>query len=316
MNYFLQMAQFGGIPSGDPILKFLHDFAWFCKVAEMGPEGFATVFPTESEVLKILCLDPGPRLREIMASFHSVIAMSATLQPAEFFAHLLGLDQNLECLTLPYPFPMENRQIRIFGQVSTLYKFRSRFARQVAEIIDNTYNEMPGGYFAFFPSYAYMKEVAQYLKSPLLVQNSEMSEEARSEFLQEVAKGGKVFLAVLGGIFAEGVDYPGQLNGVIVVGPGLPLYCLETELQRQYYDEIYGQGFNYAYVFPGMNRVIQAAGRLIRSENDRGTITLIDARFLQEPYRSLIPRDWYVEEVEELRIEKLKAKDEKLKTRV
>ncbi|MBC8278249.1 MAG: hypothetical protein H8E46_08465 [FCB group bacterium] len=127
-----------------------------------------------------------------------------------------------------------------------------------------------------------------------------MTEDDRSGFLKEVARGGKVFLAVMGGIFAEGVDYPGQLNGVIVVGPGLPMYCAETEMIRAYFDETYQRGFEYAYVFPGMNRVIQAAGRLIRSETDTGTITLIGKRFLQEPYRDLIPRDWYVEGVEEL----------------
>jgi len=287
------------IVKSDPLLKFLNEFIWFAKTAQLG-EGMAYLYDNQRRILKALCLDPGLRLKDTMASFHSVIAMSATLAPNEFFAEMLGFYDRASNVNLLNPFPAENRKIRIIPEVSTLYKFRARFVPKIAEVIDRIYAEQPGGYFVFFPSYAYMQETAEWIKSPFLLQQAEMNEASRSDFLAEVAKGGKLFLAVLGGVFAEGVDYPGQLAGVIIVGPGLPLYCLETEMIRDYFDHCYGRGFEYAYVYPGMNRVIQAAGRLIRSETDRGSITLICSRFLQEPYRSLIPRDWYVEEVEEL----------------
>lgn len=299
------IMQYNLSPSGmnfdksDPLLKFLYDFTWFAKTAGLG-DGIAFLYDKTKRLLKAVCLDPGLRLKEMMDSFHSVIAMSATLAPGGFFSEMLGLYDTASSLNLPNPFPAENRQIRIIPEVSTLFKFRSRFVPRIAEIIDGIYTENPGGYFVFFPSYAYMRETAQLIKSPVILQQSEMDEDSRTEFLRQVAEGGKLFLAVLGGVFAEGVDYPGQLAGVIVVGPGLPLYCAETEMMREYFDRQYGRGFEYAYVYPGMNRVIQAAGRLIRSETDRGSITLICSRFLQEPYRSLIPRDWYVEGVEEL----------------
>lgn len=299
MEYFLSQTEFGGVDGSDPLLKFLRDLGWFCKTALLGG-GIAFLYKPRERILQAVCLDPGLRIRDIMADFHAVIAMSATLEPPDFFSRTLGLYDTAEHVSLPYPFPAENRIIRIVPDVSTVFKFRSRFTRRIAEIIDRTYSENPGGYFVFFPSYAFLRETEPYVTSPHIIQESGMSEDDRNGFLREVALGGKVFLAVMGGIFAEGVDYPGQLNGVIVAGPGLPMYCAETEMIRAYFDEVYQRGFEYAYVFPGMNRVIQAAGRLIRSETDRGTITLIGKRFLQEPYRDLIPRDWYVEGVDEL----------------
>ncbi len=299
MEYFLTQAEFGGVDGSDPLLKFLRDLSWFCKTAQLG-DGIGCLNLPQERRLKIVCLDPGIRIKDTMASFHSVIAMSATLEPAEFFSRMLGLYENANAVNLPYPFPCQNRTIRIEAGISTLFKFRSRFKEKVAEVIDNTYERTPGGYFVFFPSYAYMQEVAQHINSPHIMQEAEMTEQSRMEYLNQVAEGDKIFLAVMGGIFSEGVDYPGMLSGVIIVGPGLPLYCIETELIRDYFQRIYNRGFEYAYIFPGMNRVIQAAGRLIRSEYDQGSITLIGARFVQEPYRSLIPRDWYIESVEEL----------------
>ena len=111
----------------------------------------------------------------------------------------------------------------------------------------------------------------------------------------------------MGGLFSEGVDYPGQLDGVMVVGPGLPQFSPETEFRREYFDRKYESGFAYAYAYPGMNRVVQAAGRLIRSDTDRGAIILIGARFTQEPYRSLLPESWYREYPAELIIRDLRG---------
>ena len=311
MYYYLHLAEHDNVQPEEPVLEFLRGFSKFCRVAEMGPEGFAVISVPDERRVKILCLHPGLRLAEIMASFGAVIAMSATLHPTEFFLNMLGLEGGTETLTLPNPFPAENRYVGIVADVSTRYKVRDRFVKHIAEHIDRIYDLHPGGYFCFFPSFAYMESAARHLKSPHILQQSGMTEASREAFLREVKTGGKLFLAVMGGIFAEGVYYPGQLEGVMVIGPGLPQYCLENELQRLYFDEVYGQGFEYSYVYPGMNRVIQAAGRLIRGETDRGVIILMDARFTQEPYRSLLPRDWYVEHPSELVVEDLEGELER-----
>jgi DNA excision repair protein ERCC-2 len=234
--------------------------------------------------------------------------MSATLHPVEYFSSSLGLHENAKVLNLPNPFPAENRFIGVIPTVSTRYQLRKQFHRPIAEIIDRIFEIHPGSYLCFFSSFEQLSAVHTHLNSPCLAQKPNMNEIEREGFLARISDGsGKLGLAVLGGIFAEGIDLPGSLDGVIVVGPGLPLYCPETEFQRAYYDEIYGDGFLYAYAYPGMNRVVQAAGRLIRNETDRGLIILLDARFNREPYRSLLPCDWYIEHPSELVIKDLEA---------
>lgn len=301
IEYYLHKAKFGDTDTDDPILKFLKSVLWFFKVVEMGPEGFAPLYNPDEKRLTYLCLDSAVILKEKMAEFHAVIAMSATLNPEEYFQNVLGLPENTTSVTLPSPFPAENRTVMIAANVSTKYSIRKRFYKQTAEIIEKVYSSKPGGYFCYFPSFQYMMDVAVFLKVPYRAQQTGMLENERGIFMEEVAKGREMlFLGVMGGIFAEGVDFPGKLNGVIIIGPGLPMFCEETELQRRYYDEVYGRGFDFTYVYPGMNRVIQAAGRLIRSETDVGVIVLVGSRFTQEPYRSLLPREWYVEHPTEL----------------
>ena len=301
MDYFLHLTKFGAAEPDDPIIGFLKSFGWFCRVAEMGPEGFAYYYHPEEKRLGIHCLDSGNVIRGTVDSFHSIIAMSATLHPPEFFRCMLGLNESTEVLNLPNPFPSENRLITIVPTVSTRYNVRNQFHRPIAQILDLIYEVHPGRYFCFFPSFGYTQAVERFLNVPYLAQHAGMAEHQRDSFLAEVSQGDdRFFLGVMGGIFAEGVDFPGQLDGVVIIGPGLPLFCPETELQREYFQAAYDKGFEYAYLYPGMNRVIQAAGRLIRSENDRGVIVLVGARFNQEPYRSLIPAEWYVEHPSEL----------------
>ena len=300
-EYFLYKAKYSDTERDDPILKFLKSALWFFHVAQLGPDGFSTLYnPTENR-LTYLCLDSAKILRPQIAEFGAAIAMSATLSPAEYFLSVLGLPDYTETLTLPSPFPSENRGIFIAANVSTKYRVRNRFLKQTASIIETVYKAHPGGYFVYFPSFKYMEDTALFIKSPFKAQTSGMAESERSAFMGEILNGGEMlYLGVMGGIFAEGVDFPGRLCGVMIVGPGLPTFSAETELQKRYYDEVYGRGFDYAYNYPGMNRVIQASGRLIRSETDVGVIVLIGSRFTQEPYRSLLPRDWYADDPSEL----------------
>ena len=302
LEYFFHLIKYGAEAAGDPVLQLLQSVSGFSRAAGMQSGSFAALYQPDGITIKLLCLDSGPICNDTLSHFHSVTAMSATLFPHEYFINQLGMGEDCEVLSLPNPFPQENRKIAIAASISTRYQVRYKFNAKLAEIIEQVYQSNPGAYFCFFPAFAYMNSLAEHLKIPYLMQNAGMTEDDRREYLREVSAGGKMFLAVMGGIFAEGVDYPGQLNGIIIVGPGLPLFCLEQELQREHYQEKYGKGFEYAYLYPGMNRVIQAAGRLIRSESDRGVIILADARFVQEPYRSLIPQEWYIDSPEELLI--------------
>ncbi|NQT83170.1 ATP-dependent DNA helicase, partial [bacterium] len=155
-------------------------------------------------------------------------------------------------------------------------------------------------------SFEYLEAVRCYLSPAdftVLHQQRSMSERERAELLSRLAEGGQshLILAVQGGIFAEGVDYPGEmLIGALIVGPGLPKYNYEQELMREYFQERYGAGFEYAYLYPGMNRVVQSAGRVIRTENDRGIIALLGARFARPEYYSLFPNDWSLYSPKEL----------------
>ncbi len=297
----------------DPLLLFLYDLLYFTYVISLtGPE-FSTIhfFQAEDqeERIKILCKDPSRFLSRRLDGFHATILMSATLRPMEFHQRLLGLsDDRTLSVSLPSPFPPENRKVFVVPQVSTRYRDRDGSYDPIAQLLHEVTAVHPGNYLAFFPSHAYLHRVRELIpmEGPdLLVQTRKMSEDQREDFLATLATPpsprGRLVLGVQGGIFSEGIDYVGDLCiGVFVVSPALPRYDLERELIRSHFQERYERGFEYAYVYPGMSRVIQAAGRLIRADTDRGVVLLIGDRFATPTYCSLFPRDWYSEAVEEL----------------
>lgn len=292
----------------DELLGFFYSLGGFLRILELSGSEFVHLLIREPADLKIkiLCLDPARQLSRRNRQFHSVIGMSATLSPLEFYRDVLGIDRDAQLLALPSPFPPEHRKIMILPGVSTTFKQRSRNARQIAQIIEQVATLRRGNYFAFFPSFAFLEEVAQHLAPSdcsVLIQQRIMPDHARAALLEKLSDpmAAHLVLAVQGGVFAEGVDYPGEMAiGAIIVGPGLPKVCFEQELLRQYYEEQCGQGFEYAYLYPGLNRVIQSAGRIIRSETDRGVILLLDKRFTYENYISLLPRHWYERSPDEL----------------
>jgi len=249
--------------------------------------------------LKIHCLDPSGPVGHVLRRSKAVVGLSATLQPAEFFMAVLGLEEkDTDILAFPSAFPMDNRLIVVIGSVSTRYRYRQQFAKDIGDIISRIIAKKPGNYLVFFPSYTYLRMVQPFVQAPgflSVVQESGMTEDRRVQMV-ELLKGDRPVLmyTVQGGIFSEGIDYLGQsVIGGIVVGPGLPQVSFETELLREYYDRTRSQGFEFAYLYPGMSRVIQSAGRVIRSPEDRGIIVLIGERFTQSPYIDLFPRDWY-----------------------
>ncbi len=347
LDYFIYRKRRHEVKPDDPFLDFYFQFSRFLSVAMIGGKEFSFVYDaTEgAEQLKIVCMDPSRQLAERRSGFATAVAMSATLEPMDFFRDVLGFEKmRTLSVTLPSPFPPENRLIAIVPEVLTTYSQRSRFYEKIAQLVETIIRVHPGNYFVFFPSFEFLMAVHKYLDPAefrVVVQQRVMDEGARVAVLQQLAgrrgnaakvspginnKGlttdgsevnGKMptlVLAVQGGIFAEGVDYPGEsLIGAIIVGPGLPRVSFEQELIRQYYDDLFAdvegeersRGFAYAYLYPGMNRVIQSAGRVIRSDTDRGVILLLDRRFAQSPYLHLLPEHWYRYSPEELVVDDL-----------
>jgi DNA excision repair protein ERCC-2 len=210
-------------------------------------------------------------------------------------------------LALPSPFPPENRAIVVAPGVDTTWRGRAASMPRIARLVAEVAEACPGNVLALFPSYRFVDDVRSLLP-PLsghrvLRPSDRSSELERNAVLEALREEGSriLLLAVSGGPFAEGVDYPGEmLRGVVVVSPSLPQVRFEQERMRAYFEERYGRGFEYAYVIPGMTKVVQSAGRVIRSETDVGVIALVCRRFLQNPYRRFLPAHWYDEAPEEL----------------
>ena len=300
MRYLLDKITSGRASPDDPVDEFFSVFGQFCAVLAMEGDEFSYVFDTtHGESLKIVCKDPSRQLAQRLDGFHSVIAMSATLEPMNFYQQVLGFDpERTDCVLFPSPFPRENRRIIVVPNVSTTYRVRAAHYEKIAKVIATTASARLGNYMALFPSYEFMRGVAARLPVgpwELHAQEPKMNEEQRMALLEALQEPQppKLVFAVQGGLFAEGIDYPGEtLSGVIVVSPALPQVSFERELMRQYYQERYSKGFEFAYLYPGMNRVIQSVGRLIRSETDRGVAVLVCQRFAQQQFSTLFPPDW------------------------
>jgi DNA excision repair protein ERCC-2 len=294
----------------DPLIDFYFKLVKFTNMlAERGDEFAHLVERTDEGLkLKIFCKDPSKFLGKVFDSAHATIALSATLEPFDFYRRTLGFPTGRTAeISLPSPFPRDNRKIVVIPEVDTTYKRRAdhyeRIAGHVAEIADAG----DGNFLALFPSYAFLREVSERMPPTakrVVIQRSDMTDYERNavlDILRDRAKRGNLILAVSGGMYAEGVDYHGDmLAGVLVVGPALPQVSFERELLKEYYDEQYGAGFEFAYLIPGMTRVVQSAGRVIRSETDVGIIALLCRRFTMESYTRYFPADWYEESPREL----------------
>jgi len=294
----------------DPLIDFYFKLVKFANLlVEDGDEIAHIVEKTDEGIkLKIFCKDPSRFLGKIFDSAHATIALSATLEPFDFYRRTLGFpnDRTAE-LALPSPFPRDNRKIVVISGVDTTYKRRGDHYEGIAQNIAEICDAGDGNFLALFPSYAFLREVAERmppLAKRVMIQRNDMTDYERNailDILRDRPKRGNLILAVSGGMYAEGVDYQGDmLSGVLVVGPALPQVSFEQELLKQYYDEQYGAGFEFAYLIPGMTRVVQSAGRVIRSETDIGFIALLCKRFTQESYTRYFPSDWYEESPREL----------------
>ena len=250
--------------------------------------------------LTIQNLVPADFLTERFKAAHSVLLFSATLSPGVYYRDLLGLPEDARFTSQPSPFSAEQLQVQFTPGISTRQVHRESSLQPIAELIARQYRERPGHYLAFFSSFKYAKEVSDTLAQqapdiPQRAQQPGMSPEQRRQFLAEFQKPeGSVAFAVLGGVFSEGIDLPGdQLIGAFVATLGLPPFDAWHEILKDRLQQRFGEGYNYTYLIPGLQKVAQAAGRVIRTPEDRGVIWLIDDRFLQPPVKRLLPGWWF-----------------------
>ena len=286
----------------------LLDFYFTClnylRTAEYFDTYYVSYFERQGQSnlrAKIFCLDPAPMLASRLERSRATVFFSATLLPMDYFMKLLTGAANHPRRVFQSPFPQENACLLVHDRIATKYEKRIDSYATIAEAITTICAARAGNYIVYFPSYAYLKAVHENLvqalpESQLVVQDRAMSETERETFLERFSAGNGqtlVGLAVMGGIFGEGIDLVGErLIGVVIVGVGVPQIGLERDLIKQYFDEQNSSGFAYAYQYPGFNRVLQATGRVIRTETDRGVIVLIDDRFTHTRYLQLFPSHW------------------------
>ena len=251
--------------------------------------------------IKLLCADPSQRLKKSYEKSRAAIFYSGTLQPLGFYMDLLGGTDEDRAVCLPSPFPSENFRLIIGGNISTRYRDRADSYMEVANYIKAAVQHKVGNYLVFFPSFQYLQQVLEVYENNrseeiIMVQQRGMKDKEREDFLnafEEVPQRTMIAFAVMGGIFSEGIDLVGnRLSGAVIVGVGLPQLSAERDLISGYYRQRNGRGFEYAYQLPGFNRVMQAAGRVIRGETDRGFVLLLDDRFLHRRYLDLFPGEW------------------------
>jgi DNA excision repair protein ERCC-2 len=285
------------------LLDLYYTVCGFVRVAEQYNENYVTCYERLKKNLrvKLFCIDPSSQLAEALNRCKAAVFFSATMTPLEYFKNIFGCRQSASHFLLPSPFPTERLGVFVADRISTLYRQRDTTAPEVTRIISTLVKQKKGNYLLYFPSYAYMLMIheafeAENPDTDIIIQTQEMSESARGEFLARFSTDNPqtlVGFAVMGGIFGEGIDLVGErLCGAVVVGVGLPGISLEKELIRAYFTKQLNAGFEFAYMYPGINRVLQAAGRVIRSDEDRGVVLLIDQRFDTRRYKSLLPGEW------------------------
>jgi DNA excision repair protein ERCC-2 len=303
IDYALQVADHPHVPEGD-------DDAWLTlaratlrmsqRLDDSGDETVPLLRQTPGdEALQLLCLDPSGWLGPRIARLGGWVGLSATLSPTAFYVDLLGLGAQTDAYRVASPFDAARRPVFVAPRVSTMWRDRRAHAQRTAELLQAGIEAVPGNVAVYFPSFDMLDDLVGRLTlaRPVLRQERGLDDEARQALLDGLSQGDPVVLAaVLGGVFAEGIDLPpGALDAVMVVGPALPPVGLERDLLRACYEARYGEGFAYASLVPGLTKVVQAAGRLIRRPDDRGVVWLVGRRFRWTDVAALLPDDWAVE---------------------
>ena len=324
MSDYLEEQEIPGVEVREQILDFYFEISHFLDIYERLDEHYVKYTQLQDNgdfMLKLLCVNPRQNLKECMGRGRSSILFSATFLPIQYYKELLGGDAEDYEVYAQSIFDKEKRMLFIADDVTSKYTRRSeeeyyRIARYIKEITKNRH----GNYMVFFPSYSFMQTIYELYRQCFVTEEQEcilqqeyMKEEEREAFLNRFRGNQELDLTevihmeieeedhtligfcVLGGIFGEGIDLKNDsLIGAIIVGTGLPQVCGERELLKEHFNNQNENGFDYAYRYPGMNKVLQAAGRVIRTVDDVGIIALLDERFLQLSYRRLFPREWSI----------------------
>ncbi len=298
----------------DVILRLCYYWAEFTENLEFvgdpdRQEFFTTFYPhATGGTVKITCCDASAMLKECYREYDQIVGFSATLKPFDYYVRLCGLDSGkVKTAEFESPFPGDRRKLLIIPQISTRYSHRERNYHKIADAVQRITALRKGNYFVFLPSFVFLERVVALFQPPdgfiALRQERGMKAadvDAVVESLRSVSVPTIVF-AVQGGSFSEGMDYAGEtVIGAFVVGPPLPTFDLEREQMRAYYQQRYSAGFDYAYTIPAMAKAVQAAGRVIRSETDKGLVILMDRRFLEPSYSQSMPADWFESDVSEI----------------
>ncbi len=295
----------------------LRNYRGFLRAMDFFDEGYKLFLTLDGENIriKLFNIDTGRLIKERIEHGHGAVFFSATLSPIEYYRSLLGGDRTSEVIEAGSPFDPAQLSVSIVDKISTRYSERERTLPAVCRTIAGVMAAKRGHYMVFAPSFEYCSTLARafrekYPKIRILEHRKDMSEEQKQAFLREFSNDVNpesylVGFSVMGGIYSEGIDLAGDsLIGAVVVGIGIPSISVEREAMAEYYEEKYESGKQYAYIYPGMNRVLQAAGRVIRREDDRGIIVLIDDRFDDPVYKKIIPKLWegmrYVGDAQEL----------------
>lgn len=273
---------------------------FFIKISEIADDNFCYYIDcNKNTMVKLFLIDPSNILKEIEKKALSSIFFSATLTPLKYFRYILGGDESDYILRIKSPFKTENLNLMITSDLSMKYTLRDLNIEKACEYINAAISEKKGNYMVFFPSYFFMNKLygvyeSLYSTSNIVLQSQGINEEEQIEILNSFVNNRNVVLfTVVGGIFSEGVDLPLEnLIGAVIIGTGIPQISFERNIIKAFFDEKMNSGYDFAYKYPGFNKILQSAGRVIRTERDTGTVLLIDSRFCQNTYLKLFPEHW------------------------
>lgn len=297
----------------EDVLSLYFGILGYMRISELYDEGYVFYIiegKTSETVIKLFNINPSSQLKRFIDNSCATIFFSATMTPIQYYTTLLTGDVDKKVLSLPSPFDAKKRKLLYATDVSVKFGDRTDAIPKIVSYIERLAKSKNGNYLVFFPSYAYLKQIHDVFDAlhgerfDLIVQKRDLSEQEKADFLAEfesslerkrdsTCEKSLIGFAVLGGHFSEGIDLRGDLLiGVIIVGVGLPMISFENDLIKNYFDYEMDRGFEFAYQFPGIGKVMQSAGRVIRGEEDRGAVILIDQRYQTPYYRRILPKDW------------------------
>lgn len=281
----------------DEIRDLYFNIRNFISISELYSDEYVTIVELDGNDVKVklFCVNPSKNLGKIIKETYSTIIFSATLTPINYYIDLLGGDSKSYRMRLPSPFKKEN--LKVYGYpLNMRYTQRENNIDKLCKLINKFKEEQVGNYIVFLPSYQYLKQIYTryveiYSNKNTVCQEDILTELEKEEFINNFQEGANILaFCVIGGIFSEGIDLPGdRLIGAIVVGVGFPKISNEGDIIKDYYKE---KGFDYAYIYPGINKVMQGVGRVIRTETDEGRVLLVDDRYFSSKYRNLLPKEW------------------------